>query len=959
MISDYGSIEKKWQKIWVDAGLNNAERSDKPKFMIVFAYPGVTGYLHVGHMRGFSYADAIARYKRMTGYNVLFPVGTHATGNGSISLASKIKKGDKDIIDYLERNGCARDKIQGLTKPEEVVNFFNKVYQDEYWKRFGFLADWRRFTCTIYPDYAKFIQWQYHKLMDTGLLIQKPYYAPSCTSCGPVAVDPSETDISSGGNAETQEYTLLKFRHENLYLVAATLRPETVFGQVCFWVNPKVNYFKIKHREEIWIVSSQAFEKLRLQKNDIEKIGEISGESMIGWKCVAPLIHKEIPVLPATFCDPNVGTGLVTSCPSDAPDDWISLQIIKKNPKMIENYGLPKEFIDSIAPISIIEIEDYGEFPAQSIIKSMSIEDLEDPKLIAAKKQVYKDEYHKGKMKEICGDYAGLRVEEAKERVKNVMFSANEADTFYDLTEEVICRCGQKVLIKRIDDQWFIDYANQNLTQKVHEHCKLMHIEPKEYYNNIHGVLDWLRERACVRLGNWLGTRFPFDEKWIIEAISDSTLYPIYYLVSLYTNSGQIKPHQMNEEFFDYIYLGKGDIETVSKNTEITKDLLDTIRKDVEYWYPLDLNLGGKEHMTVHFPVFLFNHIGILSESMWPKGIMVNWYVTGKKGKISKSKGGAQPIPGAVEKFSVDGMRLYYAHSASPFADIEWDEDTVMSYKIRIDKIVGFVDNLFNNKDDVNTGHIDEWILSKFDSYIETIRSVMDRYDLRQLATTAYFEMFNDLKWYIRRGGNNNGVIKKVLKIWFMAMMPITPHIAEELWSKFQFDGLVSTAQFPSVCHKNQSLEAEYKEDFIRNILSDITEITKITGATPKKIILYTASTWKIDVYNKAIELHGDGRLSIPSLIKECMAEDHLKKLGKVVSEFAKKIVVECMRSPIETQSIVTQIKETEFLLSVVKFMTEEIGCNIEIYSSDAKNIYDPRGKSKTSTPGRPAIYLE
>ncbi|MBO4551890.1 MAG: leucine--tRNA ligase, partial [Candidatus Methanomethylophilaceae archaeon] len=673
MITNYTEMEQKWQKRWADAKLNCAERDGRPKFMVIFAYPGVTGYLHVGHMRGFSYADAIGRYKRMTGYNVLFPVGTHATGNGSISLATRIKKGDEGMIDYMKRNGCTDEELKKLVEPMEVVNFFNGVYQNDYWKKFGFLADWRRFTCTLYPDYGKFIQWQFHKLKDAGLLIQKPYYAPSCKVHGPVAVDASETDISKGGNAETQEYVLLKFRHGDEYLVAATLRPETIFGQVCFWVNPDVDYVRVKYKGETWIVSPQAFEKLQYQKDGVEKVGDIPGREMIGWMCTAPILHKDIPVFPATFCDPNVGTGLVTSCPSDAPDDWISLQAVKKDSEMISKYGLSQELIDSVVPVSIIKIEGYGEFPAQSIIESMGITAPGDPKLVDAKKQVYKDGFHTGKMKETCGEYAGLSVNEAKDRMKQAMIDAGEGDVFYDLTEEVICRCGEKVLIKRIDDQWFINYGDEKLTERTHEHCKSMHIEPQEYFNNVHGVLDWFRERACARLGNWLGTRFPFDDKWIIEAISDSTLYPIYYLVSIYANEGKIKPEQMTEEFFDYVYLGQGKIDDVAKSTGISKDLLDQIRKDVEYWYPLDLNLGGKEHMTVHFPAFLFNHVGILPENMWPRGIMVNWYVTGKKSKISKSKGGAQPIPGAAGKFGVDGMRLYYAHSASAFADIEWD----------------------------------------------------------------------------------------------------------------------------------------------------------------------------------------------------------------------------------------------------------------------------------------------
>ncbi|MDR0335271.1 MAG: class I tRNA ligase family protein, partial [Methanomassiliicoccaceae archaeon] len=290
MESSYREMEEKWQRKWSERGLDISEPDGRPKFMLIFAYPGVSGYLHVGHMRGYTYADAIGRYKRMTGHNVLFPVGTHATGNGAVTLANKIAKNDRDMIDYLVRNGCPPDKLEELKDPLSLVWFFNDVYVNEYWKRFGFLSDWRRFTCTLYDDYARFMQWQFKKLNEVGLLIQKPYFMPACTQCGPVAVDPSESDIAKGGNAETQEYTLLKFRYNDMYLVAATLRPETVYGQVNFWVNPDVEYVKLKKDNETWVVSPAAARKLAYQKDGCVVIGKISGKDMVGWMCEAPMI---------------------------------------------------------------------------------------------------------------------------------------------------------------------------------------------------------------------------------------------------------------------------------------------------------------------------------------------------------------------------------------------------------------------------------------------------------------------------------------------------------------------------------------------------------------------------------------------------------------------------------------------------------------------------------------------
>ena len=103
------------------------------------------------------------------------------------------------------------------------------------------------------------------------MLIQKPYFATACVSCGPVAVDPSETDISKGGNAEKNEYTLIKFKLKDVedYLVAATLRPETIYGQTNLWINPSSEYVRVEVEGEKWILSREAADKLKYQKDDV------------------------------------------------------------------------------------------------------------------------------------------------------------------------------------------------------------------------------------------------------------------------------------------------------------------------------------------------------------------------------------------------------------------------------------------------------------------------------------------------------------------------------------------------------------------------------------------------------------------------------------------------------------------------------------------------------------------
>ncbi|MGD0056491.1 MAG: leucine--tRNA ligase [Methanomassiliicoccales archaeon] len=953
-------IEAKWQERWYNAGVNESEADSRPKFMMIFAYPGVTGYLHVGHMRGYTYVDAITRYVRMTGYNVLFPVGTHATGNGAISLANRIRARDPGTVEYMLANGCPERELDNLGDPVKVVEFFNNVYVNQYWKRFGFLADWRRFTCTIYPDYQKFIQWQFHKLKDGGLLIQKPYFATACVECGPVAVDPSETDLQKGGKAETVEYSLLKFRCGDMFLVAATLRPETVYGQTNFWVNPEVEYIKVRKDGQTWVISKPSYEKMRYQKAGLEIVGTIIGRELVGKKCLAPVIHRAIPVLPATFCDPAVGTGLVTSVPSDAPDDWIALRMLQENKCLVREYGLDPDEIRRISPIPIIDTKGWGPLPAVEITERMGISVIGDPKLEDAKKIIYRDGFHTGRMNENCGEYAGLPVERAKEMIRDFMISNGEAEMFYDLSEEVICRCGKPVVIKKIPDQWFIDYANEQLTRKSKEHAMSMHILPSEYHTNIQGVLDWFRERACVRQGNWLGTRFPFDNDWIIEAISDSTLYPVYYLVSKYFNEGSLKLESLTEEFFDYVFLEKGNPEEVSKHTGVELGLLERIRKDVAYWYPLNINLGGKEHMTVHFPAFLMNHVGVLPQRYWPRGIFVNWYVIGKLGKISKSKGGAEPIPGAAEHFGVDPMRLYYAHIASPFADVEWDEEAIENYKARIERIAKTVDELKSLPNKAEMTSIDKWLRSRLNSRIKTIRKGMENYDLRNMANEVYFEMLSDIRWYIRRGGNNGQIARNVLEVWVRMMAPVTPHNAEEIWEGLGRNQMVSIADYPVSVEENLDLEVEEAEEFLKSVILDINEIIRVTRISPKRVNLYTSPAWKQGVFEKAIQMAKENGLSVPAITKATMSDPDMKKHGKEAADFARKTAEDLMkRSASDVSRIARSINEFRYLTEASSFISEEIGCDVAVHSADDPDAYDPQKKAKASIPRRPAIFIE
>ncbi|MEM2918120.1 MAG: leucine--tRNA ligase [Candidatus Altiarchaeota archaeon] len=928
-------IEDKWRKLWFDAKIFEAERdSKKKKFFLIFAYPGISGYLHVGHLRSYTYPDIIARYKRMQGFNVLFPAGFHASGLPSVSFAEKIARGDENLISYLKKHNVSDEDIEKLKDPKYVVEFFSREYI-KIWKQLGYSIDFRRVISTIQPEYNKFIEWQFYKLKERNLLIRKPHYAPFCPKCGPIAVDPSETDISKGGTAEILEFTVIKFICNDYVLPCATLRPETIFGVTNIWLNSNIRYVIVNVDNEKWILSKEAAEKISHQFENVKILNEISAEEFLNKECIVPVVNRKVPILNANFVSASVGTGIVMSVPAHAPYDFIALDEIKKFSPLAKK----------IEQISIIKTEGFNDFPAEFLVRKYSIKTQDElEKLNRVTEELYKREFHQGVMKENCGEFSGLQVSVAKEKVKEKLISEKLAIIMQEFSEEVICRCGEKVFIKRIPDQWFIKYSDSEIKEKAHECSRRMTIMPEEYKQSIHTVIEWYDDRACTRKGRWLGTKLPFDKEWIIEPIADSTLYPMTYLLSKYINENSLRADQLTEEFFDYVFLSRGNLEELEKKLNLRKEIIENLKKDFEYWYPLDMNFGGKEHMTVHFPVFVFNHVAIFNDKdwLWPKGIFVNWWVSGKAGeKISKSKGGAKPVMEVISKYTADSIRLYYAHIGSPHMDIEWDEELVLNYKRRLSRIWQTIEELQKIKSNEKK-EIDTWLLSKLNSRIKKVREFMDDYKLREASIEIFYSIYSDVLWWLKRNGKNKEVARKVNEIWIKLMSPFTPFISEELWQMIGKEGFVSVAPYPEVDDSAINTDVELKENLLISVIDDLQNILKVTKVKPKKIFVYIAPEWKREVLRY---------IKKGKKIQEIIKDPKFKQYGKEISNILKKVIINEI-----PEKIFTTDEEFEVLTAGKNFIEKEFDAEVKI----EKDIsYDPKGRAKFSMPMKPGIYIE
>ena len=189
MVIDFKKIEQKWQKAWEKARLFEAEpNSKKKKFFFTTPYPYISGPLHIGHGRAVTESDVYCRYKRMRGFNVLFPMGFHISGTPILGISAAIKYGNKDKIklyeDYVSAYEKDKTKVKKIVKsfeePQKIVDFFIPKVMEEY-KQFGPSVDWRRSFTSGDMEHRQVVTWQFEKYKEKNYLIKGKYpvlYSP-------------------------------------------------------------------------------------------------------------------------------------------------------------------------------------------------------------------------------------------------------------------------------------------------------------------------------------------------------------------------------------------------------------------------------------------------------------------------------------------------------------------------------------------------------------------------------------------------------------------------------------------------------------------------------------------------------------------------------------------------------------------------------------------------------------
>ncbi|MBS7612036.1 leucine--tRNA ligase [Candidatus Bathyarchaeota archaeon] len=946
------SIEEKWRKIWEEERAYEADlNQSKPKFYLTVAYPYPNSPQHVGHGRTYTITDIYARYKRMRGFQVLFPMGFHYTGTPILAMAKRLASEDEELRDlFIKIYKVPEEVLKELEDPFKMARFFHEEIKTGM-KEMGYSIDWRREFTTVDPGYSRFIQWQFRKLKEKGYIKIGTHPVGWCPSCGnPVGQHDTKGDVEP----EVVEFVAIKFKMGDFSIPTATLRPETVFGVTNIWVNPQADYVKAIVDGEKWIIGLKASERLKHQNLKMEILEVFKGRDIVGGNAVNPINGQLVPILEAKFVDPGHATGVVMSVPSHAPYDYMALKEAKEKTGCL------------IEPITIISFEGAGNVPAADVCREMGIESQTDPKLEDATKELYRRELTSGIMLSNTGKYSGMRVPEARELIRIELIEKNDARVIYELSEKVYCRCGESCVVKILENQWFIDYGNLQWKEKVYECLDSMRIVPEELRIEFKNVVEWLRERACARQRG-LGTKLPWDENWIIESLSDSTIYMAYYIVAKYINMGLIDPTKLNDGFFDYVLLGLGNPRDVASSIDVKTELIEEIRREFIYYYPLDSRNSGRDLVPNHLTFFIFNHVAIFPKELWPKQIVINGSVLMEGRKMSKSLGNIVPLREAVREYGADALRIAVVSTAGLLQDANFSPSlarTLADFLETLRRQYRVVATMPSSSS--KTDRVDKWLISRLQETVKEVTEAFEELDVRKAVQLVLYQMDNDLNWFLRRKGCSNleeafqysNILKKFMEVRAKLLAPLAPYTAEEIWSIIGERGLICKAEWPQLDSSLIDEEAEKSEEFIKELIEDTNKILRVLPGRPSRIVYYVAATWKWDVYREILSM------------KEPDVKTILMRLEKTGVEVDKAAIAKFIRTTIDmlpkmgrdfVKSWVEFKPDHEFNLleEAKRFLEREFRCEVLVYYEDASEVYDPKKRAVLARPCKPAIYVE
>ena len=926
-----------WQKKWDDAGLFHADiHGDRPKFYCLEMYPYPSGKMHMGHVRNYSIGDAVARFKRLMGFDVLYTMGFDSFGMPAENAA--ISEGGHPH-DITERN---------------MASITAQI------KRMGFSYDWRRTLKSHDPRYYKWNQWFFTKFIESGLATRE--FAPVnwCTSCttvlaneqvkagrcwrcnGPVTQkemsqwflnlplygqelqDGLETINFPENVKSLQQDWIGRSEGANILfgivdsdedIEVFTTRPDTLFGATFVTLAPEhplaESLVSGTEHEEAWralhdeVAVTSEFDRI---KNMNKKKGVFSGRY-----AVHPLTGEKVPIWFGNFVIATYGTGAVMAVPAHDERDF---DFAKQYDIPIHRVLVMTENGDASAPVKKAEVE----------LGWMVNSPMEG--------------------------FDGLYGSEAKTAVCQALEAKGR---------------GHQTINWKIRP-WLVSRQRYWGTPIPAIHCKSCGVVPVPEED----LPVELPRDVVFGQGNPLETSESFlnvscptcgdearRETDTMDTFMDSSWYFLRYTDALNDDqpfAKQVADHWMQVDFYC------GGIEHAQMHLIYARFMTKALR---------DLGLT-----TVDEP---FNEL--LCQGMVNKsapfcsscGVTLSTSYEGspcphcdgelgsRSAKMSKSLGNTVSPEDMIQRYGADTVRLFILFAANPTAGMDWSDAALDANHRVMLQMQAMPQQLMDWSKGPTV--MDEWFDARFTQRLHEFGTAMETYDLRRAVELSHYDVIKDINWYVRRGGGNPAVAERWLPLWAQMVSVSTPHLAEEWWASFPAtSGLVAGSRLtlPEPLSGSQQLTLS-GEQYIRDILDQARKVRIVAerhlGGPATKATFVVTPAWKREMAVAALAFIGEGghpKQFIPVLKELPLAQG--ERMGEMMGFWGKKMLPQVFKWDDASREVLCSAMDEAAVLSAAStFIAEELElAAVHIVVGESSD--DDTGRAGSAMPLSPAV---
>lgn len=845
-MADYNpqAIEAKWQKRWEENRVFESEVDpQKPKYYVLEMLPYPSGTLHMGHMRNYTIGDVVARVKRMRGFNVLHPMGWDAFGLPAENAA-----------------------IKNHTHPREWTNKNIAEFQ-RVLRRFGFSYDWRREISTCEPEYYRWNQWFFLRMLERGIAYKKKSRVNWCPKCCTVLAN---EQVVNGGYCWRHEDTRVEAREIEQWFLKTTAYAEPLLDDLKSleggWPDRVIamqrNWIGKSEGAKVWFSLAEPDQQAGNQKIEIftTRIDTIYGASALILAPTHPLVDK---LISGTSDESKSRAKLLEMRRTSVKAEDIATAdkdgfftgryavnpfSSEKLPIWVGNYVLLEYGTGAIMSVPAHDERDF-EFatkfglPIPVVLqkKKPDKNTTEAPQSIQGNSNS-SELFTEYGFTVNSGPYTGLESVAAIAK----MGADAEARGF-----------GKRETIFRLRD-WGISRQRYWGTPIPVIYCDKDGLVPVPYAD--------------------LPVLLPPNPKLTGEGQSPLATDPDFVSVKCPKCGGDARRETdtmdtfVDSSWYFYRYV---DPQNTHAPYDSTK---------AQYWFPIDQYIGGITHAILHllysrFWTKVMRDMGLIKNSEPAARLFTQGMVLKGGEAMSKSKGNVVGAIDMAEKYGADTGRLYTLFAAPPEKDLEWSEESIEGAWRFLNRVYRLVEKHAGNGDRGPTASAQEIqnglqsaSLSELEKSLlrkahQTLRRVTQDFETRwhfNSTIAQIMELTNAI--YAAEPLQQNlrlAVRKEVLELATLMLAPMTPHLAEELWEMLGHSEGLWTVPWPAF---NPELAKEEEAEIVAQINGKVRGRLIVPVGTPQDEVLRLAQA------DPSVAAHLEGK----SVVKVIYVQDKL-----------------------------------------------------------------------------------